>query len=599
MKLRRAKGATRWELADLVASSEQFAASSKQVRQELAEIAAETRKLVPGVSTKIFTEVIAKVEKLEGQYHALAGYAELRVATDQKDSEGRLLQAKLRDLAATHAEALRPLWRWCKGLAVEGMETLDETNAARLFAAVPKLSYTLSRMRALAHFSRSEPEERILTNKDLIAMAAITDLRTQIETEQTYTVKIPGKKPRVYKTQAELTRLTQGASAPARRGAYDALLSVYQKQLTKYTTIYGAVAKDWDTEAKLRGYASPISMMNMYNDLSDKSVETLLTVVAEEREVFQKFFRLKVKILGMRTMSRYDLYAPIKQRDGEREYSQSLQTVFATFAQFSPRFAAYARKIVDDKHVDSHPRPGKQSGAFCMPTPAGITPYVLLNYMGGSRDTLVVAHELGHGVHDQYASQQSPLAADPPLPLAETASTFGELLVFEALYHKETDREARKELLLNRLSETYATILRQAYFVKFEQQAHRLIMETGATGEQLADLWYQTLIEQFDGVVKIPKQFRYEWAYIPHIVHTPFYCYAYVFGGLLTMSLYEKYRAEGESFVSKIEAILSAGGAENPRELLRSVGMDIEDPEFWRGGFSLVKRWVRELAELS
>ena len=600
-------GATRWNLADLVTDSAAFDEETARVTSELIALAAAAKTLTPTMEAQDFAGIVTRVEELETRYAKLSGYAELSVATNQQDEAARLLQTKIRDLSVVHAELLRPLWRWCKGLSVDGVPTLDAVNAKRLFAAVPKVTYILTRMRELARYTLSEAEERIVTAKDMIAISALTDLRTAIETEQTYTVRPKGKRARTYTTQSELTRLTQGSDPAARRAAYDALFGVYKKNLTKYTLIYQAVVKDWDTEAKRRGYATPISMMNMYNDLSDKSIQALLAVVQRERGVFQEFFRLKAKILGVSHLSRYDLYAPVGTGDGHETYPQALSTVFSTFAEFSPRFAAYAKRLVDDHHVDSHPRVGKQSGAFCMPTPPGSTPYVLLNYMGGSRDTLVVAHEFAHGVHDMYAEGQSILGHSAPLPLAETASTFGELLVFETLYRETKSAAIKKSLLVNRLSETYATVLRQAYFTLFEERAHEAI-GSGATGEQLADLWYQTLEEQFDGAVTIPKDFRYEWAYIPHMVNTPFYCYAYSFGGLLTMSLYERYREDqafvkasagkGESFVPKIEAILAAGGAVNPRELLLSVGMDIESEAFWEGGFTLVKRWVRELSQL-
>jgi oligoendopeptidase F len=226
-----------------------------------------------------------------------------------------------------------------------------------------------------------------------------------------------------------------------------------------------------------------------------------------------------------------------------------------------------------------------------------ITPYVLLNYTNKMRDVSTLAHELGHGVHSLYANKHSISTQHATLPLAETASTLGEMILFEKILSETKDPKLKKQLLSDKLADSYATVCRQNYIVKFEISAHDAIQK-GIEENELSQMWLDNLKQQFGDSVEVDEMFRYEWAYIPHIIHTPFYCYAYNFGELLSMALYAKYKQEGESFVPKIEAILAAGGSQDPKEVLANVGIDMSSADFWQGSFELIRAWQKELETL-
>jgi len=228
-----------------------------------------------------------------------------------------------------------------------------------------------------------------------------------------------------------------------------------------------------------------------------------------------------------------------------------------------------------------------------------ITPYVLLNHKGNIRDVFTMAHELGHAVHDQLTNKHSILTAHPPLTLAETASVFGEMLLFDNLMKNTKDKKVKKTLLMQKLDDTYATIIRQAYFVLFETQAHNMVAEGKADLNTLNAAYLDNLKEQFGNSLTIADEFKYEWTSIPHIYHTPFYCYSYAFGNLLVLALYERYKKEGKTFVPKYLKILSYGGSENTARILKEIGIDIESEKFWQSGFDLVKEMVEELKELT
>jgi oligoendopeptidase F len=271
--------------------------------------------------------------------------------------------------------------------------------------------------------------------------------------------------------------------------------------------------------------------------------------------------------------------------------------VLETFGRFHPEFSRQAERVFAEQHIDSEIRRGKRGGAFCSTIGPRYTPWVLINYTGRVRDVATLAHELGHAVHSMLAEGHSGLTQHPSLPLAETASVFAEMLMTDRLLSEERDPLARRELLVASVDDVYATVLRQAYFVRFELDAHRAIRE-GRSVDEISDMYMANLREQFADSIELAPEFQYEWLSIPHIFHTPFYCYAYSFGQLLVLALYRRFQEEGEAFKPGYLKLLSYGGAARPQEILSEVGIDITDPGFWQGGFEVVEHRIEELEAL-
>jgi oligoendopeptidase F len=249
-------------------------------------------------------------------------------------------------------------------------------------------------------------------------------------------------------------------------------------------------------------------------------------------------------------------------------------------------------------HVDSETRPGKQDGAFCYAALPELTPWVLVNYEGRARDVATLAHELGHAIHNMLACGHSPMTFHASLPLAETASVFAEMQLTELLLKQESDPAMRRDLLAYTIDDAYVTVIRQAYFTLFEREAYQIVAEGGSV-EELIEAYLKNLSEQFGSAVEVSDEFKWEWTFVPHIYHVPFYTYAYSFGQLLVLALYQQYRLEGESFVPRYLKILSYGGSESPTKILTEAGLDITAPEFWQGGFDLIKTMIAELEETS
>jgi len=409
-----------------------------------------------------------------------------------------------------------------------------------------------------------------------------------------FQITVDGKKKKFLKPQ--IVSLFHSPDPNKRRAAYRSLLKVYGANEDVLGEIYRTVVLDWKNEAvDLRGYDSPISVRNVLNDVSDETVETLLNVCRKNRTVFQRYFKAKAKLLGMKKMSRYHIYAPISAEEKEYPFPEAVKLVLNALKGFSPEIAELAEKVLRENHLDSQVRKGKRGGAFCATASPSITPFVLVNYTGKQSDVFTLAHELGHAVHSLLAADKSILVQHAPLPLAELASIFSEMVLTERLY-ETASREEKVYLIARQLDDMYATIMRQAYFTVFEKDAHKTIAE-GATVNEVSDIYYRNLKEQFGTALWLPENFRYEWTYIPHFYHTPFYTYAYSFGNLLTVAVYQKYLKD-RTFVNQYIEILSAGGSENPEELLKKADINVKSEQFWQTGFDYIQKRTEELEKL-
>ncbi|MFB5604651.1 MAG: M3 family oligoendopeptidase, partial [Candidatus Nitrosomaritimum aestuariumsis] len=461
-----------------------------------------------------------------------------------------------------------------------------------------ELSEYLNHKRLIAKYSLSEPEEKIINTLDVTGISALVKLYDKITNAYEYKMKI-GTKTKTL-TREELTNFVRSTNANTRENAYKTLLTKYSENKGVIGEIYQNIVLNWRHEGvDIRGYKSPISMRNIGNDVDDKTIESLLQVCRKNSPVFQKFFLQKAKMLKMKKLRRYDLYAPASSKIKEKKYpyDKSVKLVFESLGKFSPRLENYAKKVFDEKHIDSSIRPGKRDGAFCSTLTPKITPFVLINFTGKSRDVFTLAHELGHAVHSQAAQDRSILVQDAPLPLAETASTFSELLLYDNISNEISDNE-KKIMLSEKIDDLYATIMRQSFFTIFEKDAHEQI-GNGTTIDEISKTYLKNLKEQFGNSVVLSDDFAIEWSCIPHFYHTPFYCYAYSFGNLLALSLFQRYKKEGKDFEPHYISILAAGGSQKPETLLDEHGLDIRSLKFWQEGFDYIATQVKELESLN
>ncbi|HEU4685645.1 MAG TPA: M3 family oligoendopeptidase [Nitrospira sp.] len=577
----------RWDLTDLVKKPvEQVEQYLGELDHRVAEIESVRPTLSASMSVDQFDSILRRLEAVAETSARLGAYAYLWFSENTKDEKARSFKSLVEERLTALSNRLLFFDLWWQGV--------DDANAERLLAGSGDVRYHLETIRRYKPHTLSEPEEKIINIKNITGRSAVQTLYDVMTNAFSFTIKEGGRTKTL--NREGLMTYVRSSRASVRRAAYRELYRVFASQRDVLAEIYKTLVKDWKSEnLTLRGFPSPISARNLGNDVPDAAVETLLAVCAGNVDVFQQYFRLKAKICQIKPMTRYDLYAPHRaQATKKYKYADAVAMVLEAYRGFSPRLADLATQVFTERHVDAPTRPGKIGGAYCYSVVPGLTPYVLLNYTGDARDIATMAHELGHAVHGMLARDHSIFTFHSTLPLAETASVFGERVLSDALMNQERDKKVRQGLLLNQLDDIYATVLRQAYFVRFEQMAHRMIAE-GATGEQLAQSYLSELRQQFGTAVKVPDEFRWEWLTIPHLYASPFYCYAYSFGNLLVLALYGKYKEEGSAFVPRYLDLLATGGSQSPKQILEKVGVDMTSRSFWQSGFNTIRTMVSQL----
>ncbi|MCE2614439.1 MAG: M3 family oligoendopeptidase [Nitrosopumilus sp. (ex Thoosa mismalolli)] len=583
----------KWDLSELAKNpkSPQFQKQVIELENLAKKFEKIKTKLDPKMSSKKFMTILKEVEEISEKMSKIGGYASLSYSADTQSDEATSLMTKMSKLGSEISNKILFFDLWWK-------TQVDEKNARRLMKDAGELMEYLQHKRLFAKYALSEPEERIINTLDVTGISALVKLYDKITNAFEYKMKI-GNKIKVM-TREEITNYVRSTNPKIRETAYKTILTKYTENKGVVGEIYQDIVLNWRDEGiDIRGYDSPISMRNIGNDVDDKTIESLLSVCRKNSPVFQKFFVQKAKMLKMEKLRRYDLYAPAAANIKEKNYpyNKSVKLVFESLGKFSDTLEDFARKVFKENHIDSSIRQGKRDGAFCSTLTPNITPYVLVNFTGKSRDVFTLAHELGHAVHSQAAQDRSILVQDAPLPLAETASTFSELLLYDNLSDKISDNE-KKIMLSEKIDDLYATILRQSFFTIFEVDAHKQIAD-GTTIDEISKTYLNNLKEQFGNSVKLSDDFAIEWSCIPHFYHTPFYCYAYSFGNLLALSLFQRYKKEGKDFVPSYINILAAGGSKKSEKLLSEYGFDIRSPKFWQEGFHYVNEQVKVLSKLN
>ena len=582
---------TPWNLTDLYSSFDDplYRAAFDEVRQGVENFQAYRDQLTPDISADLFISIITTYEHFFRLVSRLDGFAQLAFAQDTQDQTAQAAVAEVDQFSAEMNNQTLFFNLWWKGL--------DEQNAQRLLDAAGDFRYWLVTLRNFKDFTLSEPEEKIINIKDVTGSRALNMLYDSITNRYAFKVEVEGEEQEM--TRGEVMALTREPDYDLRERAYQSLFKVYEADAPILGQIYQNIVRDWRNEnINLRGFKSPISVRNLVNDIPDTVVETLLDVTRHNATHFQRFFLLKAQRLGMEKLRRYDIYAPVEKSDKKYNFSEASDIVLESFLDFDPKFADMAKQILDAQHVDSEVRKGKMSGAFCATVTPDLTPWVLLNYQGRPDDVATMAHELGHGIHSLMAREHSAFTQHACLPLAETASTFGEIILVDKLLAEETNQAVRRDLLFRQMDDAFATILRQNYFSMFEKTAHQMISE-GAQVDELAEAYLANLKSEFGDSVDLSDEFKWEWVMIPHFYGVPFYVYAYAFGQLLVLSLYKQYQQEGDAFKPRYMKILAAGGSIAPMNLLRDAGLDAAKAEFWQGGYDVIGEMVTTLENLS
>ncbi len=581
----------KWSLADLY--PEDYKASFNKDLEQLNAMVGTFEQyrveLSDELSGERFAQIMKDYDAIVTLEYKLYGFCSLRFEADTQDSSALSLLGQTEAVITELGNRILffDLW-WTK---------LADEPAARLIASCPQNAYYLSAMRLSKPYTLNESEEKIINIKNSTGASALDNIYSALTNRYVFKLTLDGEEKQL--TREGLMVYARSDRAELRAAAYEELYRVYGKDGNILGQIYQNICRSWDQECLgIRGYKSPMAARNLGNDIPDEVVDLLLETCRKNRHVFIDYFKLKKELLGLDELHRRDLYAPMKSDTTRISFDEAFKTMLAAYNSFDPEFANMAERVYNENHIDSEPRHGKRGGAFCETLGPTYTPWVLLNFHGRAEDTSTIAHELGHAIHSMSAEDKTIFQQSSCLPLAETASTFGEMLLADYLQRTVTDNSVLRDMLIKQLDDNYATIQRQAYFALFEKEAHSLV-SAGADIDELNAAYLANLKEQFGDALVVDDYFKWEWISIPHIFATPFYVYAYAFGQLLVLALYAQYKKEGKSFIPRYKEMLRKGGSQRPQDLLLDAGFDFTKESFWQGGFDILNEKVAKLREIT
>lgn len=579
-----------WDLTDLYAGMDdsRLPADLDMADAEADALDAEYRGRIASLSPSEAAELIGRYEALVERAGRAGAFATLNWTQNTEDpARGALLQ-RVTERGAQLQQKL-------VFVNLELAHTPDDVAAGWLAAPeLAKYRHWLETVRLYRPYLLTEPEEKILSEKAVTGRSAWE--RFFDETHAAARYELDGEK---LSRDQVLSKLYSADRALRQRAAV--AITAGLKDLRRTTTyIFNTVLADKASDDRLRHYPTWISARNLSNQVDDKTVDALVEAVTSRYDIVARYYRLKRRLLGLDELFDYDRYAPLPAADRHYPWDEARQIVLDAYGKFHPRLAEVASWFFERRWIDAPPRPGKYGGAFSHGTVPSVHPYILLNYEARPRDVMTLAHELGHGVHQKLSGPRGMLQAHTPLTTAETASVFGEMLVFQDLMARETDPQVRLGMLTAKIEDSFATAFRQISMNRFEDAIHTTRRTEGElTSERFGELWLATQRAMFGDSVTLTDDYGLWWSYIPHFISAPGYVYAYAFGELLVLALYARYREVGPGFADAYVAMLSQGGSDWPHAIVAPLGADLTDPAFWRGGLQILEDLVREAEDLA
>ena len=579
-----------WNLADLYAAPDapEFAADMKKGEELSRAFAEKYRGKLAGLGGAELAQALKDYEAISDILGRTGSYAQLYYVGDTTDSKRGKFYG---DVSAKLTEISTLL------LFFELELNRIEDAALEEAMKVPALAHYrpwIENLRMEKPYQLDDKLEELFLEKSQTSASAFNRLFD--ETMAGLRFEVDGETLPLEPT----LNLMQSPDEAKRKAGAAALAKTFGQNIKLFTLITNTLAKDKDISDRWRGFKDIADARHLSNRVEPEVVAALVEFVRRNYpQLSHRYYRMKAKWLGKDQLMHWDRNAPLPAEDTrEVPWAEAKDMVLSAYGAFAPEMADIARNFFDKNWIDAPSRPGKAPGAFAHPTVPSAHPYVLLNYLGKTRDVMTLAHELGHGVHQVLAAKQGPLMASTPLTLAETASVFGEMLTFQALLKQTTDPKKRKALLASKVEDMINTVVRQIAFYTFERKVHEARKEGELTPEQINAIWLDVQKESLGDGIAFGEGYDTFWTYIPHFIHSPFYVYAYAFGDCLVNSLYARYRESEQGFQAKYFEMLKAGGTKHHSELLKPFGLDATDPGFWDKGLAVISGMIDELERM-
>jgi len=577
-----------WNLSDLYDSpdSPELISDKKRLITRAEKFAQKYRGKIETLSSKDFASAISEYEGILQQAGKIGSYAHLTWSVNTEDPA---LGKQLQEANELNSELNQKLVffdiEWLK-LSDEKADELIQSDELK------KWKHYLEVSRLYKKHVLSEDAEKVMSAKSVTGRAAWN--RYFDETLGAARFDLDGEEL----TEQQVLSKLHNPDRELRKRAHKSLTDTFKDHSRSLTYIFNTILADKYTNDKLRNYESWISSRNLSNQTDKKTVDALVNSVTGNYSLVQRYYKLKKNLLGYDEFYDYDRYAPMLKTRKTVKWGEAKNMVLDAYGDFHPEMKTVASLFFEKNWIDAAIKPGKRGGAYSASTVTSVHPYVFMNYDGQLRDVQTLAHELGHGVHQYLARKQGELQSSTPLTTAETASVFGEMLVFNKLMKNLDDPKEKLALLISKIDDTIATVFRQVSMNRFEDKIHTTRREQGElTTEQFSELWYATQKDLYGDSINLTDEYRLWWCYIPHFLHTPGYVYAYAFGELLVLALYDSYQKEDNGFADRYITLLEAGGSDWPHNIVGKMGIDITDSGFWNRGLNIFKKMVDD-AEL-
>ncbi|MDA2932938.1 M3 family oligoendopeptidase [Acidobacteria bacterium AH-259-D05] len=577
-----------WNLADLYSDSNALEDDLQQIKAAADKFAEQYRDRVSSLDASHLAKALKELETVQEGLGRAHTYAYLNWCTDMESAKRGALLQKVREAGTQIQQKILFFeleWVQLKDKQAEDLLTSPKLDPYRHYLEVERLRKP---------HVLGEPEEKVLSEKALTGRQAWNRLFDEILGAARFSFDSQEL------TEQEVLAKLYSAGRDIREQAAQSLTEGLQQHLRELTFIFNIVLADKTSDDRLRDYPHWLSSRNLSNEISPETVQSLIETVSSRYDLVARYYSLKKKLLGLKELHDYDRYAPLEEVETFYSWKEAQEIILQAFSSFHPVMESIADDFLQLQWIDAPIKPGKMGGAFSHGAVPIAHPYVLMNYTGNIRDVLTLAHELGHGVHQYLSRKQGVLQCGTPLTLAETASTFGEMLVFDRLMKEEKSSDVSLSLSVSKIDDIMATVFRQVALNRFEDRIHTARRSQGElSSDHFSELWIETQQEMFQGSVQLGDHYRIWWSYIPHFLHTPGYVYAYAFGELLVLALYARYRKEGDPFAERYLELLEAGGSDWPHILLGKLDVDLNDPDFWQEGLSTIEEMVVKAEELA
>ncbi|MEL7834159.1 M3 family oligoendopeptidase [Fodinibius sp. Rm-B-1B1-1] len=579
-----------WDLSDLYNSIDDPALENdkEQIIEQARSFASDYKGNVADLDEEQMKQALEEYEQILETIGKIGSYAHLIWSTNTNDPKYGKLMQEANELSSEIHQML-------VFFDVEWLD-IDDEKAQKLIDSdtLEHYQHYLETSRRYKDYVLSEKEEQVLSAKKVTGRSAWN--RYFDETMGAARFELDDESL----TQQQVLSKLHEPDRDLRKRAHKSLTDTFEDHSRTLTFIFNTLLADKHTDDKLRGYDSWISSRNLANEIDDETVETLINSVTNNYGLVHRFYDLKRELLGYDELFDYDRYAPILESEETIQWTEAKEMVLDSYSDFHPQMGEITSEFFDNNWIDAALKPGKRGGAYSASTVPSVHPYVFMNFNGKVRDVQTLAHELGHGVHQYLSREQGALQADTPLTTAETASVFGEMLVFQKLMRKLDDPKEKLALLIGKIDDSIATVFRQVSMNRFEHAMHTHRREKGElTTEDFSTLWRETQEAVYGDSVTLTEEYNLWWSYIPHFLHTPGYVYAYAFGELLVLALYQEYTRSENGFSDKYIDMLRAGGSDWPENIVGKLGLDITQPDFWDNGLTAIEEMIQQAEKLA